>query len=159
MFSRFVVPLLAVISLLSALLPMALMNPFRPQSEDSLRWAYQASTWSPWLTTLCFLVAVSVAWFRLSWRASRLEKGVLIASLAVILCAVFVARMNFFERMFSPLVRPGYVAAVDASHVEDEDLVMGIVVGGKPVAYPVSILAYHHLVNDRLADEPFVVTY
>jgi len=46
-----------------------------------------------------------------------------------------------------------------AEHVTAEVLVLGVTSGAESAAYPVPIIAYHHIVNDRLADEPFVVTY
>jgi hypothetical protein len=46
-----------------------------------------------------------------------------------------------------------------AEHLAREDLVLGVTAGDESAAYPVPIVAFHHLVNDRIADEPFVVTY
>ena len=69
------------------------------------------------------------------------------------------ARRNAFESFFEPLTRPGYVAAADADHLEDSDLVLGVALGGEAAAYPLAIIGYHHIINERLAGEPFVVTY
>ncbi len=44
-------------------------------------------------------------------------------------------------------------------HVQPEDLVLGVKLGDETAAYPIPIVGYHHIVNDRLAGEPFVVTY
>ena len=61
--------------------------------------------------------------------------------------------------MFEALPEVARVPVHDALHVQPDDLVIGVTAGGESAAYPVPIAAYHHLVNDRLADEPFVVSY
>ena len=38
-------------------------------------------------------------------------------------------------------------------------MVLGIRLGGDSRAYPISLMAYHHLVNDVVAGQPLVVTY
>ncbi|MDQ6971991.1 MAG: DUF3179 domain-containing protein [Mariprofundaceae bacterium] len=39
------------------------------------------------------------------------------------------------------------------------DRILGVVVNGKPRAYPLRILNWHEIVNDRIADHPLVITY
>lgn len=41
----------------------------------------------------------------------------------------------------------------------DDDLVLGVVVGGEPRAYPVGILNWHELVNDTVGGEPILVSF
>lgn len=41
----------------------------------------------------------------------------------------------------------------------DGDRVLGIVVGGEARAYPVRILNWHEVVNDRIAGQPVAITY
>jgi hypothetical protein len=52
---------------------------------------------------------------------------------------------------------PAHVAAADADWLEDEEPVVGVAVGGEARAYPVRILDWHELVNDRLGGVPFTV--
>lgn len=40
-----------------------------------------------------------------------------------------------------------------------EDLIVGIVIGGESRAYPVRLLSLHEVINDRIGDEAFAVTW
>ena len=55
--------------------------------------------------------------------------------------------------------RPRFVAANQADFVQDRDRVLGINRNGISKAYPVRILNYHEIVNDRFGDEAIVITY
>jgi hypothetical protein len=54
---------------------------------------------------------------------------------------------------------PEFVAAADASHVADDDVVIAISFGGEHRAYPARILDHHEIVNDTIAGEPIAVTW
>lgn len=54
---------------------------------------------------------------------------------------------------------PRCVPAVDAKFVRSDDEVFGVVVAGRPRAYMIGMLSYHHVVNDVVAGTPIVVTY
>ena len=56
------------------------------------------------------------------------------------------------------LENPRVVSAAEASW-RDEELVLGVVVGAVARAYPVAVLNWHELVNDRLAGEAILVSY
>lgn len=57
------------------------------------------------------------------------------------------------------ILEPRFLAAADAHFLEDTDLVIGIVQEGVAKAYPLRILAWHEVVNDRLGAQPIAVTY
>lgn len=54
--------------------------------------------------------------------------------------------------------RPSFVNA-SASKLADDDRVLGIALGDIARAYPVRILNWHEVVNDRFGSQPVVVTY
>lgn len=54
---------------------------------------------------------------------------------------------------------PKFVKAQDARFLSDDDLVIGLSINGETKAYPLIILVWHEIVNDRLADLPVAVTY
>lgn len=67
-------------------------------------------------------------------------------------------------------VPPGFIPAVDepqmvtatepgAAYLEDSDRVIGILVDGQARAYPHAVLDYHEVVNDRVGDRWFSVTF
>lgn len=55
--------------------------------------------------------------------------------------------------------RPHFVNANAADFLQASDRVLGITRNGVSKAYPVAILNWHEIVNDRFADEPVVVTF
>ena len=55
--------------------------------------------------------------------------------------------------------RPHFVNAGAATFLQESDRVLGIVRNGISKAYPVAILNWHEIVNDRFVNEPVVLTY
>ncbi len=54
---------------------------------------------------------------------------------------------------------PALIDAGTADFLEPEDRVLGVVIGGEARAYPIRILNWHEVVNDRVGSQHFVVTY
>lgn len=57
------------------------------------------------------------------------------------------------------LLKPAFVLADQANFVQDDDQVIGVVVGSQARAYPIKILNWHEAVNDTMAEQPLVVTF
>lgn len=57
------------------------------------------------------------------------------------------------------ITNPATLPAADADFLKDTDRVIGVSLGGKSRAYPISILTHHEIVNDQLGDVPIAVTY
>ncbi len=55
--------------------------------------------------------------------------------------------------------RPKFITSEQAHFLDDSDRVLGVVIDGIAKAYPVRILNWHEIVNDRLGDQSFVVTF
>ncbi len=150
--------LLAVGCAVPVVVPVFLIRPFVRQTPEGVAVAYAMREWAPALSAaglLLGLVTMVLLWPRLRWI------GRVPAALAVILlaAAAWGARVNIYEKMFNPVDRPAFASAAEASHVKDDDLVMGIHLNGSARAYPVRALAYHHLVNDEIEGVPVVGTY
>jgi hypothetical protein len=54
---------------------------------------------------------------------------------------------------------PAFVPAAQATFVDDEEPVIGLVAGGEARAYPTWMLNAHEIVNDRLGDRAIAVTW
>jgi len=54
---------------------------------------------------------------------------------------------------------PQYVAATEAVHVADDDLVITLAYKGRHFAFPTSILDHHEIVNGTFAGEPLAITW
>lgn len=57
------------------------------------------------------------------------------------------------------LFNPNYIKADQADYLYPEERVLGILIDGLPLAYPVKILNYHELVNDDGHGSPFLISY
>ncbi|MEA3275697.1 MAG: DUF3179 domain-containing protein [Pseudomonadota bacterium] len=55
--------------------------------------------------------------------------------------------------------KPRFVGARDADFLEGEDAVLGLVRNGVVKAYPIPIMNWHEIVNDRVGGERVAVTY
>ncbi len=60
---------------------------------------------------------------------------------------------------FPPLDDPTIVTADQASWMTDDTLVLGAIQNGEARAYPIAMMRYHHISNDVLGGEPYLVTF
>jgi hypothetical protein len=58
-----------------------------------------------------------------------------------------------------PLVHPKQVPAGDARHMRDRQLVAGLLVNGEARAYPLRILAWHHVAHDRAGGRDVLIVH
>ncbi len=140
-------------------LPIYFIQPFRPQTETGLAVGYQVRRLAPWAT-----VALGVAALYLvvrMWRASRRwwARVLMVLLLLPVGLTVWASRQNVYELMFKPLNAPAYARAGQVDYISDEDMVLSVERGGERVAYPVRLMAYHHLVADTVGGVPLVATY
>jgi hypothetical protein len=57
------------------------------------------------------------------------------------------------------LTGPRYVSAQRASFLKKEDQVIGVTINGESRAYPLRIMSWHELVNDRVENLPILVSW
>lgn len=57
------------------------------------------------------------------------------------------------------LTDPVFLPASDADYLSDDDRVIGVSINGAARAYPLRILNYHEIVNDRIGEAVIAVTY
>ena len=55
--------------------------------------------------------------------------------------------------------RPRFLRARQVNYLSDDDLVVSVTLDGKTRAYPLRILVRHEIVNDRIGQRAFAVTY
>ncbi len=60
---------------------------------------------------------------------------------------------------FEPLNDPRVVLPEDATWLSDDTLVLGAVQNDDARAYPIFMMAYHHVANDVLGGQPYLVTF
>ena len=148
-----------LLSIAFVIIPVFLVQPFRPQTPRGLEISYLLRRWSPLATAAMLLAAFGLV----AWQWARVHRWWRKAVLVVLLLLTFVpawfARQNHFEWMFNPLRNSAYVKASDASFVRDSDMVLAVKINNEAVAYPVRLMAYHHIVQDVVGGTPICATY
>lgn len=140
------------------LTPMYLIMPFKPQTPRIMAISYFMRTWSPLLSIVASLVIVTLM-VRL-WLGGRWwSRAILVILLLPVLGVTWLAQQNHFEWMFNPLPNPLYARIAEANFVKDNERVMAITVNGESVAYPITLMAYHHVLGDTVGGTPIVATY
>lgn len=145
-------------------LPVWLIQPFAPQTPDAVAWSWQLRQYAPRITlamTLLALAAAASLWPRPSvpsWRTA-LRRASLVLLVTLTAATAWFARQNHFEWMFRPFPDPRFVAAAAATDVPAEAPVLGVANAAGALAFPITRLGYHHLVNAALGDVPIVATY
>jgi uncharacterized BrkB/YihY/UPF0761 family membrane protein len=151
--------LLVLVSLALVALPVWIVQPFKPQTSQGLESSYLMRRWSPVVTLLSLVVgAALVIWL---WRNSRRWWRKVLVAIAIIplLATTWFARQNHFEWMFNPLAGAAYAKINDANYVADSDVVLAVDNNGEAAAYPIRLMAYHHLVQDVVGGTPLLATY
>jgi uncharacterized protein DUF3179 len=147
-----------LIVLVIVVTPVFLIMPFKAQTPRIMEVSYLMRRWSPWLTLIAAALILTLTiglWPRSRWWG----RIVLVLLLLPTFGFTWLARQNHFEWMFNPLPNPAYVKMSDATFVNEDDRVMAVGIGGESVAYPIRLMAYHHLVEDTVGGTPIVATY
>jgi len=101
----------------------------------------------------CFVFAF------LLWKsANRWRKSVLVLTLIVVTLSAAMARLNYFEWMFRPIPGARFLSQAQ-SKLDSKEMLMSVRLGDDARAYPISQMAYHHVLNDVVGDLPIAVTY
>jgi Protein of unknown function (DUF3179) len=149
---------ISIVSLLCVILPFIWISPFRPQTAEVLRKGYDVRHVTPLITSICSVV-IAVLAFVLWKRIRRLGRIFVCVLVAVTFFTAWFSRQNYFEWFFHPLMHPGYVSAERVNFLAGSDMVLALRINNDAVAYPVRLLAYHHIVNDVVGGTPVAATY
>ena len=150
--------LLIIVTLAFVLIPIFVIMPFKAQTEQGVAVSYLLRSWSPWLTLLAGVgVLALAAWL---WRGARWFGRVALLLLVLpTLGAAWLARQNHFEWMFSPLKNSAYARAGEAGFTGDKEMVLAVSFNGEAAAYPVRLMAYHHIAADTVGGVALAATY
>jgi Protein of unknown function (DUF3179) len=152
----------AMVSVLSVMIPIHVIRPFRPENPTALAAALWIHQMGPWISGLFagLLLAVTVwSWTRVRGTVRRVWFRSAMVSLCVVtILAAVLTHVNIFEKMFHPYDAPEFGSA-DSVPVDRDDRVLVVLLGGHARAYPIRTMGYHHIVNDTVGGVPIVVTY
>jgi hypothetical protein len=154
-----VLPLLALASLLCFAYPMYVIRPFRYQGAKELKLALFIARIGPWLSVVCAAACIAIVIYMWPRLHSWMRRGGSILCIVIALLGAVLTRFNLYEQMlFRPIRGPQFEAA-NRAHIDPDDMVLAIRIGGAQRAYPIRQIAYHHIVNDTLAGVPIAATY
>jgi thiol:disulfide interchange protein len=151
--------LLVPLALALVAAPVYLIQPFKPQTARALEVGYELKRFAPWATlTAAF---ASLALVLTIWRRSRRRwaKAFAVLLFLPVAASVWLARQNVYEVMFNPLADASFAPADKVDYVNGDDMVLAVEHGGERAAYPVRLMAYHHVVADAVGGVPLVATY
>lgn len=143
--------------------PVWLIQPFAPQTPAAVEWSWRFRQLAPLVTlgaAVLALFGAGAAWH--GWRTARgttIGRSVGILLVALTVSAAWFARQNHFEWKFRPFPDPRFVTAAEATDIAAKEPVLGVARGADAVAFPITRIGYHHLVNTTLGDVPIVATY
>jgi heme/copper-type cytochrome/quinol oxidase subunit 3 len=147
----------ALTTVVTFFVPAFIIRPFRHQAPSALLLAMSLRQRAPLFTLVlaltCFIMTYAL------WRiSSRWGKAVLTLAMLVVTFSAVMARLNYFEWMFHPIVGPQFLAQSE-SKLDPKEMIMAVRVAGDARAYPISQMAYHHVLNDVVGGVPIAVTY
>jgi hypothetical protein len=138
-------------------IPAFIIQPFRHQSPRGLVVAMALRQRAPLFTLIgtlcCFYFAIPL------WRlANRWRKALLVFTLLLVTFSAVMARFNYFEWMFHPIADARFTPQSE-SKLDPKEMILAVRLGSEARAYPISQMAYHHVLNDVVAGVPIAVTY
>jgi hypothetical protein len=137
--------------------PAFIIRPFRYQSPRALWLAMavhdRAPRWASVAAGVCLVFAFVL------WRNSR-RWGRIVLTIAMVLVgfSTVMARLNYFEWMFHPVDSAQFIGEAQ-SKLGAGEMIMAVRFGSDARAYPISEMAYHHILNDWVGGVPVAVTY
>jgi hypothetical protein len=138
-------------------IPAFIIRPFSYQAPRALLLAMALRDHAPLWTIIAALVCLVFA-FEL-WRTSNWWRKILVVvAMIPLLFATVMARLNYFEWMFHPVDSAQFETQA-SSKLDPAEMVLTVHFGGDARAYPISEMAYHHVLNDWVGGVPVAVTY
>jgi hypothetical protein len=157
---KWILPILISVAAFAIIfIPAWLIQPFKSQTSQTVQYAYMLRRFSPWLTLLLSAILILVLIRNYKSFGRWWQKAGALLVLVICLFSAWFARQNHFEWMFNPLKNPAYVASSKADYVDPSDMVLAVKINGEDAAYPVRLLAYHHVVQDIVGGKPIAATY
>ena len=78
---------------------------------------------------------------------------------AALVTAAVAAGQNATRLPYAAVHDPQFISAADATFMNDEDRVIGLMAGNTAKAYPAGILSQHGLVEDQSPKGPIAITW
>lgn len=138
-------------------IPAFVIYPFRHQSSRALDLAMALRQSAPWATLAGFFICLIFA--LVLWQSDNLRRKIVLSTILLLVAfSAVMSRLNYFEWMFHPVDSPRFEAE-SASKLDGKEMILAVRFADDARAYPISQMAYHHILNDVVAGVPVAVTY
>jgi hypothetical protein len=138
-------------------IPAFIIRPFAHQAPRPLLLAMALRQGAALGTLIAGLACFALAF--VLWRTvGRWRKTLLVLTLLVVTFSAVMARLNYFEWMFHPIAGAQFIAPAQ-SKLDTKEMILAVSLGSDARAYPISQMAYHHVLNDVVGGVPIAVTY
>jgi riboflavin transporter FmnP len=158
--SRGIFPAFSLCALVCAglfFIPAFIIRPFRHQAPGALMLAMRLRGVAPLGTLMAGIACMAFA--VVLWRtAGRWGKSLIALIVLVVAFSAVMSRLNYFEWMFHPIAGAQFQAQSE-SKLAPTEMIMAVSFGSDARAYPISQMAYHHVLNDVVGGVPVAVTY
>jgi len=156
-------PVLWLLFLASALIaigfffiPAFIIRPFTHQTSRGLELAMALRQRAPFTTLAAAMLALLFAW--MLWSGGWARKITISFVMLLVAFSTVMARLNYFEWMFHP-VDTAQFDPENTSKLDHKEMILAVRFGPDARAYPISQMAYHHILNDNVNGVPIAVTY
>jgi hypothetical protein len=147
----------ALVAIALFFIPAFIIRPFAHQSVRGLLLAMTVHKRAPLGTLMAAAVCLALTF--LLWSSARLWRKIGLGVVAVLVAfSAVMARENYFEWMFHPVKDAQFVNEAD-SKLDAGEMILAVRFGSDARAYPISQMAYHHILNDVIEGLPVAVTY
>jgi hypothetical protein len=150
--------LAAVLAIGLFFIPAFIIRPFRHQSPRALLIAMALRQRAPIGTLITGLVCLAMAFVLWRTATTLLRKSFIAVVIVLVVFSAAMSRLNYFEWMFHPIDSAQFLAQSE-SKLDSKEMIMAVRFASDARAYPISQMAYHHVLNDVVAGTPIVVTY
>jgi Protein of unknown function (DUF3179) len=149
--------LCAIAAIALFFIPAFIIRPFRHQAPGALMLAMRLRGAAPVGTLIAGFACLGFA--VVLWRtAGRWGKSFIALIVLVVAFSAVMSRLNYFEWMFHPIAGAQFHAQSE-SKLDPTEMIMAVSFGSDARAYPISQMAYHHVLNDVVGGVPVAVTY
>jgi hypothetical protein len=138
--------------------PIYVIRPFRHQGVRELAAALVILRFRPIAMALSTVVALPAAILYSRVEPRILRRVVAAVGVAGVCLFALLSRVNVYEKMFHPMVRPAFVPVAETK-LDGDEKVIAVEISGSARAYPIRSISYHHIVNDEVGGVPIVATY
>jgi len=147
----------AAIGTAAFFIPAYIIRPFTHQSPRGLLWAMAIRQRAPVSSLICAIICLALA--APLWPSARKWRKALVAlPVLVVTFSAVMSRLNYFEWMFHP-VDSAQFEPESSSKLDAKEMILAVRYGDDARAYPISQMAYHHILNDVVGGVPIAVTY